>query len=90
MDLNYLFLRQQVERSRADSALSEAARRAHAMLARHYEMQITHVTGGKVTFPGDRLGRRSRRWLPLAGVAGAAVLLLACFGLTRPFSLMPG
>ena len=40
MDLNYLFYRQQVERSLADAANSDVARRAHLELARHYEEEI--------------------------------------------------
>ena len=45
MDLNYLFHRQQVERSRAEGAPSEAARKAHEELARKYEEQIEALTG---------------------------------------------
>lgn len=44
MDLNYLFRRQQVERSRADAAPSEAARKAHEELARKYEERIEALT----------------------------------------------
>ena len=40
MDLNYLFYRQQVERSMAASAGSDAARKAHETLAGEYEHQI--------------------------------------------------
>ena len=40
MDLNYLFYRQQVERSRSDSANSEVARKAHEELAKEYERRI--------------------------------------------------
>ena len=40
MDLNYLFYRQQVERSRSNSANSEVARKAHEELAIEYERQI--------------------------------------------------
>ena len=40
MDLNYLFYRQQVERSMAASADSDAARKAHETLAGEYEHQI--------------------------------------------------
>ena len=40
MDLNYLFYRQQVERSRSNSANSELARKAHEELAMEYERQI--------------------------------------------------
>lgn len=45
MDLNYLFHRQQVERSRASAASTEAARKAHEELAREYERQIEARTG---------------------------------------------
>jgi hypothetical protein len=40
MDLNYLFYRQQVERSRSNSAECEKARKAHEELAAEYERQI--------------------------------------------------
>lgn len=40
MDLNYLFYRQQVERSMAASADSDVARKAHETLAGEYEHQI--------------------------------------------------
>lgn len=52
MDLNYLFLRQQVERSLAEAADSAAARSAHAALARAYELQIERKSGGRIIFPG--------------------------------------
>lgn len=51
MDLNYLFHRQQVEKSRADSASSEEARLAHEELAREYERQIAKLSNGDVSFP---------------------------------------
>ena len=44
MDLNYLFQRQQIERSRAQAAVSEAARKAHEALAREYEDRIEALT----------------------------------------------
>lgn len=50
MDLNYLFHRQQVERSNASSANSEAAREAHDELAKLYEDEIRRTSEGKVTF----------------------------------------
>mgnify|MGYP000297667002 CR=1 FL=1 len=56
MDLNYLFHRQQVERSRAETADSEAARRAHEELARGYEEQIERLSNGDVTFGPTRPG----------------------------------
>jgi hypothetical protein len=55
MDLNYLFHRQQVERSLAQAAASEAARRIHQELAEEYERQIVAVSGGKVSFLGGEL-----------------------------------
>lgn len=50
MDLNYMFLRQQVERSLALRARSEAAREAHEALARQYELEIERQTGGRILF----------------------------------------
>ncbi|MGE5564187.1 MAG: hypothetical protein ACM3ZV_12915 [Bacillota bacterium] len=50
MDINYLFLRQQMERSRAATASSEVARRIHQQLADEYERLIEDATGGRVTF----------------------------------------
>lgn len=47
MDLNYLFHRQQVERTRADAADSAEARAAHDQLARCYQTQITQATEGR-------------------------------------------
>jgi hypothetical protein len=54
MDLNYFFLRQQVERSLAESADSIAAREAHEELARAYERQIERKSGGRILFPWSR------------------------------------
>ena len=51
MDLNYLFHRQQVERTRADAAESDEARVAHEQLARCYEAQINQVTECVFEFP---------------------------------------
>ncbi len=45
-DLNYLFFRQQVERSRAEVAASDAARKAHEELAEAYEEQIDEFDRG--------------------------------------------
>ena len=50
MDLNYLFHRQQVEKSRAESASSEEARQAHEELAREYERQIEKLSRGDFAF----------------------------------------
>ena len=54
MDLNYVFLRQQVERSLAEAAASKAARNAHEELARAYELAIERKSGGRIIFPGHR------------------------------------
>ena len=51
MDLNYLFLRQQVERSRARAARHEAARNAHEQLARFYEREIERASQQRIIFP---------------------------------------
>jgi hypothetical protein len=50
MDINYLFHRQQVERSRAEAARSEEARRAHSILACRYEQQIEELSDGRISF----------------------------------------
>ena len=50
MDINYLFRRQQVERSLAMAATSDAAREAHEQLALEYERQIEAVTDGRIMF----------------------------------------
>lgn len=55
MDLNYLFHRQQVERSRAEAATSDAARKIHLELADEYERQIVAASEGKVSFPDGEL-----------------------------------
>ena len=58
MDTNYLFLRQQVERSRAQVATSEVARRIHEQLADEYERLIEDATAGRVSFvQSGRTGR---------------------------------
>ena len=51
MDINYLFLRQQVERSLAASCDNPAAREAHEGLARQYELEIERMSGGRIIFP---------------------------------------
>ena len=51
VDLNYLFFRQQVERSRAEAAATEPAREAHVELAKRYEEQIELVTPAEFSFP---------------------------------------
>ena len=59
MDINYLFQRQQIERSRAKAAASDVARRLHEQLAGEYERQIEEVTRGRVSFvrQPNRTGR---------------------------------
>jgi septal ring factor EnvC (AmiA/AmiB activator) len=54
MDLNYLFLRQQVERIRAEAAKNAAARDAHEEMARQYELEIERKSGGRIAFPWHR------------------------------------
>ena len=53
MDLNYLLHRQQVERSRAESASCVAARHAHRELAALYEREIERLTDGNLRFSGE-------------------------------------
>ena len=53
MDLNYMFLRQQVERSMAARAPNEAARHVHEALARQYELEIERQTGRQIFFAVD-------------------------------------
>ncbi|HLO19819.1 MAG TPA: hypothetical protein VK192_04935 [Sphingomicrobium sp.] len=50
MDINYLFLRQQTERSRAETAGSGVARKIHEQLAAEYERLIEDATEGRITF----------------------------------------
>lgn len=50
MDINYLLARQQAERTRAESASSEAARKAHEQLASEYERMIEDATQGRISF----------------------------------------
>jgi hypothetical protein len=50
MDLNYLFFRQQVEKTRADHATNTEARNAHDHLARCYEYRISRATDGRIRF----------------------------------------
>jgi hypothetical protein len=53
-DLNYLFFRQQVERSRAITATSPAARKVHAELAALYQQRINRLTSGNIRFALNR------------------------------------
>jgi len=50
-DLNYLLFRQQVERSRAATAQSAAARKVHRDLADLYRQRIERLTAGHLRFP---------------------------------------
>jgi hypothetical protein len=61
MDINYLFLRQQVERSLAATCANPAAREAHEGLARQYELEIERQSGGRIVFPWHRNGAASAR-----------------------------
>lgn len=54
VDLNYLFHRQQVERTRAETAASEEAREIHEQLARQYEAQIEKLTAAEFSFPAEQ------------------------------------
>jgi hypothetical protein len=54
MDLNYVFLRQQVERVLAKKAASEPARKAHEAMAQAYERAIEEKSGGRIMFPWHR------------------------------------
>lgn len=66
MDLNYVFLRQQIERSLADAADSAAARSTHLELARAYELKIERKSGGRIVFPSNRtLGSDSQAEEPI-------------------------
>ena len=53
MDLNYLFLRQQVERTLAAAATSAEARHAHEEMARRYELEIERKSDGRIIFPDE-------------------------------------
>ena len=75
MELLYLLHRQQVERSRADNALCDEARRAHRQLAALYETAIEEITGGNFSFRGEpkSMGAQSRPYEPgrLTGTCSA-------------------
>ena len=59
MDLNYLFHRQQVERTRAEAADSDKARVAHEQLARCYETRINQATDGAFHFSAAKRAPRT-------------------------------
>jgi len=50
VDINYLMLRQQTERSRAETATSVVARKIHEQLADEYERLIEDATQGRIAF----------------------------------------
>lgn len=58
-DLNYLFFRQQVERSLAETAASPAARRVHRDLAELYQQRIERLTAGNIGLPLRQAGQLS-------------------------------
>jgi hypothetical protein len=55
VDINYLFLRQQTERSRAEAATSDIARKIHEQLANEYERLIENATQGRISFAHPQL-----------------------------------
>ena len=61
MDLNYLFLRQQMERAFAEAAASAAARDAHEEMARAYELAIERESGGRIVFSWQSAELRRQR-----------------------------
>lgn len=56
MDINYLMLRQQTERSRAETATSVVARKIHEQLAAEYERLIQDATQGRIAFARPERG----------------------------------
>lgn len=93
MDLNYVFLRQQVERSLAEAADSAAARNAHEELARAYERQIERKSGGRIIFQWHRaeFERSDAEWSPTqiaprppANAGGLQLQAVATEGRPRP------
>lgn len=62
VDLNYFLHRQQVERSRAETASCEEARMAHAQLAALYEEAIEKLTRGNISFLATRERIRAQSW----------------------------
>jgi hypothetical protein len=61
LDINYLFLRQQIERTRAETANSDVARKIHQQLANEYERLIERATQGRISFIGRHRARRSNQ-----------------------------
>lgn len=60
VDINYLFHRQQTERSRAQTSTSDIARKIHEQLANEYERMIEDATEGRVTFVRGQAARAPR------------------------------
>jgi hypothetical protein len=54
VDINYLFHRQQTERSRAQASTSDVARKIHDQLASEYERLIEDATDRRITFVHGR------------------------------------
>jgi hypothetical protein len=57
VDINYLFLRQQMEKSRSEAAGSDVARKIHEQLAGEYERLIEDATAGRISFVQDQRGQ---------------------------------
>jgi hypothetical protein len=72
MDLNYLFLRQQVEKSLAEAAQGRATREAHEELARRYELEIERKSGGRIIFPSSRKNTGDEEEIMLRAMASQA------------------
>ena len=64
MDINYLMLRQQTERSRAETATSVVARKIHEQLADEYERLIEDATQGRISFMRSAHGDAARQHTP--------------------------
>lgn len=60
MDINYLFLRQQTERSWAKAATSDVARKIHEQLANEYERLIENATDGRISFVRETFPQSAR------------------------------
>jgi hypothetical protein len=54
VDVNYIFRRQQMERTLAEAAQNAAARAAHEEMARQYELEIERKSAGQIVFPSHR------------------------------------
>jgi hypothetical protein len=75
MDLNELFFRQQIERSRADTAASSEVRKMHDALARELEKRIAAAgragtqAGGPTQPQGDSAGPRPNAFMAVTMTA---------------------